>query len=499
MSVIRRHWFAGLMVAAWLVRLPIPAPLWYDEAFTAWLTRLPFSQMIEATRGDVHPPLFYTLEWLVMRLPGATPTALRLLPGVFSLAAVYVLRRIAEELKLSQAAQAVGLGLMALTGWQIYYSQEARSYSLSLLLFLIGVWAGMGQRWRWLFVAFLGLLYTHNTNMIMCLVLGLWALGYEMRRPVIARPDPAFGFHETRSSELRSPLIAGGAALLLWLPWFLYATLPQMKEFTQHWIWPPMPADVILTFTGFLALLTPSYVWSAWFIAISAAVTMVTFWRVFSNREQQGLAFLTLAPVALAVLLSYVWTPLYLARSLIGASATFYLLVGWAVTERVSIQRRAFAAVVMIPVIVLGGDANYARSLAYNRFFPEAVVSTINAGWKPGDIVYSLNVYGLVELEQWLGNRAGYLYPIESTGLHGGGLTLVSRQAMGIYSNEQPLDSLSYRRAWLVVIDGAGLHQQPERDKVLSTHPHELVLSERDERHANSVEVYLLWPANSAR
>lgn len=500
MSAIKKHWFALLFIAASLIRLPRPAPWWYDEAFTAWLTRLPFERMITATAGDVHPPLFYLLEWLVARVPGATDTALRLLPAVFSLMALYAAKRIAEELRLSTAAQVVGLSIMAVSGWQLYYAQEVRSYSLSLLLFCLGVWSGMGQRWAWLFVAFTGLLYTHNTNLIMCLVIGIWALAHEMRRPVESHDDPVGGFVGTaKCTQWHMPILAGLGALGLWAPWFVAATIPQLREFTDHWIWVPAPADVLVTFTGFLFTQPDSYVFFVWFLIVGIALTVFVFWRVFSAREHLGLAFLALAPLVLAVVLSYVWTPLYLARSLIGASVPFYLLIGWALTDGVPPVRRAWAAALLIPLVAIGSPAaDRARGLAYNRFYPEAVVSRITADWQPGDVVYSLNLYGLIELEQWLGDRTGYLYPIEGAGLHGGGLTLLSRQAMGITDFEKPLSAIEWRRAWLVVIDGPGLHQTPERDSLLSAYPHQLVFRLADKREANSVEVYLLWPATLA-
>lgn len=500
MSILRRHWFALLFVAAGLARLPRPAPWWYDEAFTAWLTRLPFERMIAATRGDVHPPLFYMLEWLIARVPGATPTALRLLPAVASLLALYLMRRIAQELRLSPAAQAVALIIMALSGWQLYYAQEARSYSLSLLLFCLAVWAGLGQRWVWLFVAFIGLLYTHNTNLIMCLVVGLWALARELRRPVRPADDPEGGFSsQARPAQLAGPIAAGAGALLCWLPWFVLATLPQMLEFTDHWIWPPTPADVLLTFTGFLFAQPDGYIYFVWFLVLGIALSVFTFWRVFSAREQLGLAWLALAPIGLAVLLSYIWTPLYLARALIGASVPFYLLIGWALTERLPASARAWAAALLIPMLAIGAQPDAIRARAYGRFFPEAVVSAINAGWRPGDVVYSLNIYGLVELEQWLNERTGYLYPISGAGLHGGGLTLLSREAMGLHAYERPLSDLAWGRAWLVVIDGPGLHQTNERDGLLARYRHQLVLRRSDKREANTVEVYLLWPAVSGR
>jgi len=54
---------AKVMIAlATLLRLwlaVLPEPLWYDEAFSAAVARLPVDRMIAATAGDVHPPGYY--------------------------------------------------------------------------------------------------------------------------------------------------------------------------------------------------------------------------------------------------------------------------------------------------------------------------------------------------------------------------------------------------------------------------------------------------------
>src|SRR5690606_16059505 len=62
--------FALRVVGMWIPQL------WYDENFTLILARLPFDRMIAATAGDVHPPLWYLIEWGWLRLfpdPGLVP------------------------------------------------------------------------------------------------------------------------------------------------------------------------------------------------------------------------------------------------------------------------------------------------------------------------------------------------------------------------------------------------------------------------------------------
>jgi len=497
MKFLRRHWFALLAVAAALIRLPRPAAWWYDEAFTVWITRLPWPRMVEATLGDVHPPLFYVLEWMIMRLP-VTETALRLIPAAASFAGLLALRRIARRLDVPEPAQVVGLVIMAVSGWQMYYAQEARSYSLIQLAYLVGVVAIIERRWWALFVSFAALLYLHNYGLIYCAVLGLWAVAAELRRPVHACVDlPWFPVRQLEA-DVRAPILAGAGAIALYAPWFVWGTLPQMGEFTDHWIWPPTPADVLATLLGFMFGQTDSVMWTLIVAVAGIALIWWVGYRVFSDRERPLLlVYLAAAPFVLAVGLSYVWEPLFLGRALIGAAGPFYLLVGWALTHRVPAVSRAWAACLLIPVLVLTSPGDSMRERAAHRFEAEAVSQYIADHWQAGDVVYHLNVYSLVEMSQYLGEHTGYMLPVDGDGLKSGGLTLRTRVAMGIHPHEEPLEAVDYRRAWLIVIEGPGLDQTPARDAILSRTPHRRELRLTDRMGYNHVEVYLLWRESS--
>jgi len=494
MRALRDHWFALLAVAAGLIRLPRPAAWWYDESFTVWVARLDWTRLVEATRGDVHPPLFYALEWLIMRVPGATETALRLIPAVASFMGLLVLRRVARHLRLAVPVQVVGLGLMAVSGWQLYYAQEARAYSLMQLGYLVGVLAVLERRWWLLLLSFVGLLYTHNYGLIYSAVLGVWALARELRRPVHAVIDlPWFPQLEVEAN-LKAPILAGVAAIGIYAPWFIWATLPQMGEFTDHWIWPPTLADVTATLLGFVFGQVDSVMWTLLVAVAGIALFLFVIYRLFSDRERPStLLYLAAAPFVLAVALSYAWEPLFLGRALIGAAGPVYLLIGWALTHHVPVTSRAWAATMLIPIVVLTSPGDQMRDRAAQRFQARAVAEHIISNWQQGDVVYHLNVYSLVEMEQYLHERTGYMLPVQGDGLKSGGLTKRTRVAMGIHPHEAVLSDVQHKRAWLIVIDGPGLHQTPERDALLSSYLWREELRLFDRQKFNRVEVYLLW------
>jgi uncharacterized membrane protein len=145
-------------------------PIWVDEVFTALFSlgqsfeRLPLGEVIPLTQvGDLftlqpnvgcaaiaqhltaqstHPPLFFCLmhEWLLALQPSNLPLLwqLRALPALFgiaAIAAVYGLARLAFNRKAGLAAAA----LIAVSPFGVYQSQEARHYTLPILLITLGL------------------------------------------------------------------------------------------------------------------------------------------------------------------------------------------------------------------------------------------------------------------------------------------------------------------------------------------------------------------------
>lgn len=123
------------IIAFVAVRVPfLFQSLWYDEAFTAWLVNLPFGNMIQATAGDVHPPLWYVIEWAFVRVFGNSDWVLRLPALVLSAVVAWQFPRLCRRLEVPDRAAWVGFVLLALLPFSVRYGAEARMYELLLVL-----------------------------------------------------------------------------------------------------------------------------------------------------------------------------------------------------------------------------------------------------------------------------------------------------------------------------------------------------------------------------
>jgi uncharacterized membrane protein len=109
--------------------------LWYDEYVTSIDIR---GSIVAVMHHVAHlegtPPLYYALLWGWTKIFGTGDAALRSLSAVAGIATIAVVYAIARELDLSRRVARVAAVLIAVNPMLIWYSQEARAYSLFTVL-----------------------------------------------------------------------------------------------------------------------------------------------------------------------------------------------------------------------------------------------------------------------------------------------------------------------------------------------------------------------------
>lgn len=103
---------------------------WYDESVTLDLLRRPLGTMLgQLPHVEGTPPLYYCLAWIWTRIFGFGEAGLRSLSAVAGVSVVPVLYGVGSRL-MSRRAGLVAAALAACNPLLIWYSQEARAYSL---------------------------------------------------------------------------------------------------------------------------------------------------------------------------------------------------------------------------------------------------------------------------------------------------------------------------------------------------------------------------------
>lgn len=119
--------------------------LWYDEAWSITLAMKGLSQGYRELAGQIYPPLYQLLLRFWVLSFGHTEAAARSLSAILGLASVAAVYWLARRIANHRVALIAAL-LLAVSPFQIEYSQEARGYSLLLFLTLLS----FGSLLRWM-------------------------------------------------------------------------------------------------------------------------------------------------------------------------------------------------------------------------------------------------------------------------------------------------------------------------------------------------------------
>ena len=103
--------------------------LWADEGNSAALAGRSLAQIAHDSAHDIHPPLYYWLLHGWTGLLGTSEIALRSLSAALGLALVWLTYLVGRRLH-GQATGLLAAFLAAVNPFQVYYSQEARMYTL---------------------------------------------------------------------------------------------------------------------------------------------------------------------------------------------------------------------------------------------------------------------------------------------------------------------------------------------------------------------------------
>lgn len=141
--------------------------LWFDEAHSIFVAKLPLEKIPDYLSAEENPPLFYFLLHFWLKWFGDSDIVLRILPipfGILAIIAIYFLGRMI----FNSSSGLIAALFVALSPLQVWYSVEVRMYSLIMLLSLGSVYffvKGFKRKRSifWLFYIIFSLLglYTH--------------------------------------------------------------------------------------------------------------------------------------------------------------------------------------------------------------------------------------------------------------------------------------------------------------------------------------------------
>jgi mannosyltransferase len=308
---------ALVVVAAALLRFPSLGEqgLWRDEAATWLQVNGSLGEVISRTATDNYPPLYNLLAWSSVQLFGGAEWVLRLPSAVLGVLNVALLYGLGARIG-GRGVGLVAAALLALSGYHVWYSQEARMYALLACTATAHAWAMVhfldrprAARALLLGLSGIPLIYAHPYGALTWIGIGFGALC----TIVLRRDWPA----------LLSLVLAELLVALSFVPWGLILIGRAQSIADQgFWIGEPTPAYILLQWRK---------VTSAMFIVLVLALPFLIFLR---RRNGPGpaawslplLLSWTLLPSLLGIIASVLIEPVFFDRYLIGSLPGFLIL-----------------------------------------------------------------------------------------------------------------------------------------------------------------------------
>jgi uncharacterized membrane protein len=422
--------------------------LWFDEAFTPVHV---FAASLATTLSHVGktentPPLWYLLEWGVIRVAGNGAVALRSLSALAGILTVPLAWGIGMELTGRRAA-ILAAALTAVSPLFVWYSQEARAYGLFTCLCALAIWcclrAGRSDSRVWL-AAFAAsasaALLSHYFAAFLVVPMALWLV--RQRRDRLATAS-AGAFVAAVGLALVPLALRQGGHGAQWIG--SWALRSRIEAVPQYFL------------TGYNGAALGHGVEAL--VALPLIVgLLVGFWKALDARESRG-ALLPLAlalcgillPLALALLGDDYFAPRNLIGAMVPVTVLLAVVLGAGRTGRVGMAIGALAALALLAVTVdtaisprlqrgdwsavarvLGGD-RAAGAVGAGRPSTARVIATVHLGTAPLEYYLPGNhgVAGATSLRVQEIDEVGYA-PLSATAAEPpvSGFTLAARRTV---------------------------------------------------------------------
>lgn len=383
---VPRGWLVVLVVLAAAARFVALGrqSFWYDEAMSVVLADHSLADLLSGRAKDLgNPPLYPALLRSWMALFGSSDAALRALSATLGAATVPLVYAVGRRL-LDARTAFVGATLSAFAPFQLQMAQEARTYTLLVLLTVAALAALVRalehqERWRW-WIAFgvaTGLMcLSHYFSFFLALgIAGYLAFTYRSQPAVLLRATAAFA--------------VSLAVFAFWLPSFfgqlgVQGNLARSAEsWHLHLLATPLVFGVGSTLVWKDSATTVRLALGLLAIATLGGCLVYGLWQARRRPHFALLVTWMAAPILLPALISLAASPLYNTRYVILAAAPFYLLVA---AGLVALPRPAqvTAALALATVAVVSQGSYLTRPVKHQ--WREAA-ALIEPQLRPGDVL----------------------------------------------------------------------------------------------------------------
>ena len=292
--------------------------IWLDEAISIRFADRSLSDTIYANSNENTPPLFDLLLNLWMRLFGHSAISVRLLSLIIGTISVFMIYKLGKLL-YSENIGLISAFILSISSFNIYYSQEARSYSLLALMSILSIYYYLKMDKEpkkyviFYLISSVLMLYTH--------VFGVFVI-------IVENIDFLINFLKNRDfKKLIKWIIIQISILILFMPWILVivSRMENFKTVTGKWIerptfFGPSQQALLYTFNDFAGN------FSLFIIYLFIFVYSI---KNFKNEKNYILYIWLFFPILFCFIFSRYLTPIYVTRYFISSSIALYILLSF--------------------------------------------------------------------------------------------------------------------------------------------------------------------------
>ena len=328
---------------------------WLDEGAQMIMSAKSLAFQWFGRSADFHPPLFYFLIHFWLQL-GRSEWLLRLPAVLFGVATVYLVYLLGKKI----AGEKLGLIsalFLAVAPYHIYYSQEARMYTLLAFLATASMLFLLEKKWLAYILATTAMIYTHYAGFFL----------------IFAQFVFIFLWQKKSFGQFLKSLVFAILLFLPWLPQFskqlgagsnLVSLLPGWRNMANLSLVKALPLTFIKFSLGRITILDKK-IYGLVTIILAGFYGLI-FFQVFKkvSLEKKFLLNWLLTPILMTIVIS-IFIPMYQPFRLLFTIIPFYLLLALGVLSlKEKWQPLAIALVLLISLsglMIYYSDVNFQR------------------------------------------------------------------------------------------------------------------------------------------
>ncbi len=329
--------------------------LWLDEGAQMLMSEKSFAFQWFGRANDFHPPLYYFLTHFWLQI-NRSEWFLRLPSAFFGIGTIYLVFLLGKRV-FNQKIGLISALFLAVAPYHLYYSQEARMYSLLAFLATASMLFLVERKWLAYLLTTTAMLYTHYASFFLIFTQLVWVFFWQRKvfREFLKTLFFCFLIFLPWLPQFFNQLGAGSNLVSLLPGWRQMANLPLLKA---------LPLTFIKFSLGRISFLDKRV------YALVAGLVFIIFGYLFYQslkkltQEKIFLLNWLVLPILVCLVIS-VFLPMYQPFRLLFTIIPFYLLLSLGVT---SLKKKwQSLAIIMVIVISLFGLGIYYSEPRFQR------------------------------------------------------------------------------------------------------------------------------------